>query len=134
MKNRSTLFSALLRLVPLKLQRVFEHSRMRKSYRVLRRFRKLYAVGQTWYSYLVEIGAFPLCSNCVKSFVSSLSEIQLDGFLSIPTFENRGISGFQTSTLYRWGFPGALALFIGLALRAIIAETEMAKFVALAIL
>jgi hypothetical protein len=40
MKNRSTLFSALLRLVPLKLQRVFEHSRMRKSYRVLRRFRK----------------------------------------------------------------------------------------------
>lgn len=40
MNNRSTLFSALLRLVPLKLQRVFEHSRMIKYYRVLRRFRK----------------------------------------------------------------------------------------------
>ena len=40
MNKRSTLFSALLRLVPLKWQRVFEHSRMIKYYRVLRRFRK----------------------------------------------------------------------------------------------
>lgn len=40
MNKNSTLFSALLRLVPLKWQRILEHSRMRKSDRGLRRFRK----------------------------------------------------------------------------------------------
>lgn len=40
MKNRSTLFAALLRLFPPKWQKVFEHSRMIKYYRILRRFRK----------------------------------------------------------------------------------------------
>lgn len=40
MNKSSTLFSALLRLVPLKWQRILEHSRMIKYYRVLRIFRK----------------------------------------------------------------------------------------------
>lgn len=47
MNNRSTRSSPILRLVPLKWQRVFEHSRMIKYCRVVRRFKKtLFCLGK----------------------------------------------------------------------------------------
>ena len=131
MKNRSTLFSALLRLVPQKWQRVFEHSRMIKYYRVLRRLRKkVFLLGNR--------GTLIWKKSVPFLFVARVSSLlyllclkleRMDWFHTL--FYRVGCSlGRQTFTsfLMKVGCPGSLTLPFVLIVGAVItAETESGK-------
>lgn len=141
-KMNSRLFSTLLRIVR---QRVFEHSRMRKSYRVLRRLRKkVFLLGK--HGTLIFKKSMPFLSTnmqarkiifffvrmsivlCVLAIYCYLSLIMgcVDLFQAML-----GKIGFSLGSralsvvLIRMGCSGVLTLAIGFAVRALLA-TEAA--------
>ncbi|GMP29875.1 hypothetical protein CsSME_00054649 [Camellia sinensis var. sinensis] len=122
MNNRSTLFSALLRLVPLKWQRIFEHSRMIKYYFVLRRFRKkVFLLGKQGtlfkksmpFLFVATVSSlfYLLCLKIglIEYFIYMLSKVGL-------LLGGRALSFF----LIKMGCAGGLSLGIVLSIKALL--------------
>lgn len=128
MRNRSTLFSALLRLVPLKLkwQRVFEHSRMIKYYRVLRRFRKkVFLLGK--HGTLIFKKSMPFLFVATVSSIFYLLCLKLgsmDFFQSLLSKMGRSL-GSRVLLSRGLGCEGGLLLVLILAAFGIFDETIM---------
>ena len=129
MNNRSTRSSPILRLVPLKWQRVFEHSRMIKYYRVLRRLlKKVFLLGK--HGTLIWLKSVPflfvatvssllylLCMlfNLMDFFHALLSKVGFSLGGRALSFPLRGLGCCCSA---------GLALTVGFALRALLTGEE----------
>jgi len=118
MNNHST---ALLRLVPLKWQRVFEHCRMIKYYRVLRRFRKkVLLLGKLIFKKSMPF-LFLQTTVCSLFYLLCLLLGSMDLFQSLLSkmglsLGGRALSFFVSRCL---GLEGGLALAIAVLFKAI---------------